>query len=76
MVITNSTAIRDDFSHERWMGTRLYLLSNVGSFESVHLGYGAKFHPQPLDGNASADALAADNGGDEKCMVIPENMKL
>ena len=40
------------------------------------MGYGAKFHPQPVDGDDSADALAADNGGDEKCIGIPENMKL
>ena len=71
-VITNSKAIQNDFSHERWMGTRLLHLSNVGSFESVHLGYGAKFNPQPGDG----DALPTDNAGDEKCRVIAENMKL
>jgi hypothetical protein len=72
MIITNSTAIRDDFSHERWMGTSLFYLSNVGSYESVHLGYGAKFHPQLGDG----DADGGDNSGDEKCRVIPDNMKL
>jgi hypothetical protein len=72
MSITNSIAIRDDFSHERWMDTRLYLLSNVGSFESVHLGCGAKYHPPPVDGDASA----GDNSGDEDSSLISEDMKL
>ena len=54
------------------MSTRLYLLSNVGSFVSVHLGYGAKFHPQPVDGDASA----GDNSGDEDSSLISEDMKL
>ena len=54
------------------MGTRFFLLSNVGSFESVHLGYGAKYHPPPVD----CDALAGDNSGDEDSSLISEEMKL
>jgi hypothetical protein len=54
------------------MGTRLYLLSNVGSYESVHLGYGAKYHPPQADGDASS----GDNSGDEDSSLISEDMKL
>jgi len=70
MIITNSTAIRDDFAHERWMNTRLFHLSNVGSYECVYLGYGSKFNPPPDHG----DDDCGDDSGDEKCTlnILPQ----
>ena len=54
------------------MGTRLFLPANVGSFESVHLGYRAKYHPPPVYGDSSA----GDNSGDEDSSLISEEVKL
>ena len=54
MVITNSKAIRGNFSHGCWVDTILVLVAHVGSFESVHMGYGAKFHPTCIDSGSAS----------------------
>jgi hypothetical protein len=49
-----------------------FFIAHVGSYESVHLGYIAKYHPPPVDCGSSS----GEKSGDEDSSSISKEMEL